>query len=124
MTNIEKIRQEIERRMKMILGVEGLVTGVADNMRYQGYKSLLAFIDSLPEEKPSEDLEKEIQGMYQAIFGTDIINRREMVYLVTFDMIARHFAEWGAKHKDSLHISETCKENADSFNELPRYYGD
>lgn len=50
--------------------------------------------DSLPEEKPSEDLEEEIQGMYQAIFGTDIINRREMVYLETFDMIARHFAEW------------------------------
>ena len=26
--------------------------------------------------------------------------------------------------KDSLPVQETCKENDDSFNELPRYYGD
>lgn len=79
---------------------------------------LMELIDSLPEEKPSKDLEEEIQGMYQAIFGTDIINRREMVYLETFDMLARHFAEWGAKHKDSLQVQETCKENQDSFTSL------
>ena len=79
---------------------------------------LMELIDSLPEEKPSKDLEEEIQGMYQAIFGTDIINRREMVYLETFDMLARHFAEWGAKHKESLQVQESCQENPDSFTSL------
>ena len=95
MTNIEKICQEIER-----------LKNIAENNNASEYlrgqarvcRVILSFIDSLPEEEPSEDLEEEIQGMYQAIFGTDIINRREMVYLETFDMIARHFAEWGAKH--------------------------
>jgi hypothetical protein len=108
MTNIEKIRQEVER-----------LKNIAENDNASEYlrgqarvcRVILAFIDSLPEEcladkrKTSDEpvidshgLEEEIQGMYQAIFGTDIINRREMVYLETFDMIARHFAEWGARH--------------------------
>ena len=43
----------------------------------------------------SGDLEEEIAEMYQALFGTDIINRKEMLYLDTFIAIARHFAEWG-----------------------------
>jgi hypothetical protein len=43
------------------------------------------------------------------------------VYLETFDMLARHFAEWGAKHKESLQVQESCQENG---NKLPRYYGD
>lgn len=45
MSNIEKIRQEIERRRGYIS-----VTHFAEE--------LLAFIDSLPEEKPSDDLEE------------------------------------------------------------------
>lgn len=39
-------------------------------------------------------LEEEIAEMYQALFGTDIINRKEMLYLETFNAIARHFSEW------------------------------
>lgn len=58
MTNIDKIRQEIERQRSFI---EGLFTE-GDNSFYDGqddaYNHLLAFIDSLPEEKPSEDLEE------------------------------------------------------------------
>ena len=45
-----------------------------------------------------EGLEEEIAGMYRALFGTDIINRKEMLYLDTFEAIARHFAQWGAEH--------------------------
>lgn len=45
MSNIEKIKAEIERRKGYIS-----VTHFAEE--------LLAFIDSLPEEKPSEDLEE------------------------------------------------------------------
>ena len=55
MTNIEKIRQEIER----------LKTTNPSEYNYnnaEGYiwamNDLLAFLDSLPEEKPSEDLEE------------------------------------------------------------------
>ena len=49
MSNIEKIRQEIERRKK---------ENMYDNLpitigRYYEDRDLLAFIDSLPEEKPS-----------------------------------------------------------------------
>ena len=55
-------------------------------------------------------LEEEIAGMYQALFGTDIINRKEMLYLETFNAIARHFAEWGAKSIKSM-IQERYDEN-------------
>ena len=51
------------------------------------------------EEKPmQEGLEEEIAGMYQALFGTDVINRKERLYPDTFEAIARHFAEWGTEH--------------------------
>ena len=53
MTNIEKIRQEIERRKKIC---EGIFERESDTY-YQGkavaYGELLPFIDSLPEENPS-----------------------------------------------------------------------
>lgn len=58
MNKIEKIKAEIERQRGFIEGlfIEG------DNSFYDGqddaYNQLLAFIDSLPEEKPSEDLEE------------------------------------------------------------------
>ena len=58
MNNIEKIRQEIERRKEIC---EGIFERESDTY-YQGkavaYGELLSFIDSLPEEKPSDDLEK------------------------------------------------------------------
>lgn len=58
MNNIEKIRQEIERRKKIC---EGIFERESDTY-YQGkavaYGELLPFIDSLPGEKPSEDLEE------------------------------------------------------------------
>lgn len=80
---------------------------------------LIEVIDSLPDNDfldesiiASKDLEEEIQGMYQAIFGTDIINRREMVYLETFDMIARHFAEWGRmRFRDTEKSQNEMSEN-------------
>lgn len=58
MSNIEKIKAEIERQRSFIEGlfIEG------DNSFYDGqddaYNHLLAFIDSLPEEKLSDDLEE------------------------------------------------------------------
>ena len=61
MTNIEKIRQEIERRKKIC---EDVFERESDTY-YQGkavaYGELLTFIDSLPKEEPSlavEDIKK------------------------------------------------------------------
>ena len=70
MSNIEKIRQEIERRLKYthdwLRGDEKRhpkQTAISKNYyKMKGDErtldALLAFIDSLPEEKPSDDLEE------------------------------------------------------------------
>ena len=49
MSNMEKIRQEIERRKKVNM-YDNLPISIG---RYYEDRDLLAFIDSLPEEKPS-----------------------------------------------------------------------
>lgn len=51
-------------------------------------------------------LDEEIAGMYQALFGTDVIYRKERLYLDTFEAIARHFFELGR---------ETTKQELESF---------
>lgn len=96
MSNIkEQIRQEIERQRSLIEGlfIEG------DNSFYEGqdnaYNHLLAFIDSLPEEKSSEDLEEEVKRYYSDNF-TYISSDQPTLSILT--NVARHFAEWGAKH--------------------------
>lgn len=66
MNNIEKIRQEIERRKGYIS-----VTHFAED--------LLAFIDSLSEEKPSEDIEQaaaryERENRQSILSSVDIVN--------------------------------------------------
>jgi len=89
MSNIkEQIRQEIERQRSFIEGlfIEG------DNSFYDGqddaYNHLLAFIDSLQEEKPSEDLNDEIKKFIEE-YGYE---RGEDKLLIA--IVARHFAEW------------------------------
>ena len=65
MSNIEKIRQEIERLKKYSESSkkewidEGYnQNAFAEDCRIMSFNKLLAFIDSLPEEDPSEDLEE------------------------------------------------------------------
>lgn len=58
MSNIEKIRQEIERRKKVYLTKNGFPKGTFGAIKIETYEGLLSFIDSLPEEKPSNDLEE------------------------------------------------------------------
>ena len=58
MSNIEKIRQEIERRIQSYKTKNGFPAGTISAIKIETYEGLLAFIDSLPEEKPSEDLEE------------------------------------------------------------------
>ena len=52
MSNIEKIRQEIERRKKVYLTKNGFPKGTFGAIKIETYEGLLAFIDSLPEEFP------------------------------------------------------------------------
>ena len=97
MTNIEKIRQEIERRKNIC---EGIFERESDTY-YQGkavaYGELLPFIDSLPDNDfldesiiASKDIEEEMERMW--------LNWCEDVDYLSYLSIARYFAEWGAKH--------------------------
>ena len=99
MTNIEKIRQEIERLKKCSKSSkkewidEGYnQNAFAEDCRIKSFDKLLAFIDSLPDETCKEnpdsftgDLNNELENYYGRVpDDDDKINA------------ARHFAEWGA----------------------------
>lgn len=87
MTDKEKIRVEIERRLK------GLSDGCV-GQRF-AYQTLLSFIDSLQEEPVSEELEEEIDAWCQnVITGLPIVKEA-----------ARHFADWQKQQmmKDAVH---------------------
>lgn len=73
MSNIEKIRQKIDGLMK-----ETEDSQFDKGERY-GLKTVLEFIDSLPEEKPSEDLEKvaakyELENRQSILSSVDIVD--------------------------------------------------
>ena len=84
--------------------------------------------DSLPEEPliPSNSvgLEEEIDNYFEGLWpGTETAEQCNTDLHFTPPAImrlARHFAEWGAKCKDSLQVQETCKENQDSFTDEPK----
>lgn len=85
MTDKEKIRTEIVRlyeENKERHSVEGIaaVTEI---------RKLLSFIDSLPNEPTSEDLEKEIDRVY---FKNECCSQR--LHHKEIAEIARHFANW------------------------------
>lgn len=125
MSNIEKIKAEIERRakfhddaMKACVGLNNIA--LTHSAGWKEDTEILTFIDSLPEceetakispEKYEEELNEEIHGFIDE-YGYE---RGEDKILIA--IVARHFVEW-AKHKESLHISETCKENAKSLTSL------
>jgi len=101
MSNIEKIKAEIERQLEYFKGKEDDAWDDCDNYTdedaqwYQGHwkmcSKLLSFIDSLPEEKPSENLEEEVKRYYSDNF-TYISSDQPTLSILT--NVARHFAEW------------------------------
>lgn len=102
MTQKELIRQEIERLENMDYPCD---TSEQATGFYNALDRLSAFIDSLPEEKPSEELEEELNKYIDDTFTVDdgvasIPREERHYYLEEDDMmaIARYFAEWGAKH--------------------------
>lgn len=79
MSNIDKIRQEIERRIKSCMTKNGFPAGTISAFRIETYERLLAFIDSLPEEKTSEDIEQaaaryERENRQSVLSSVDIVN--------------------------------------------------
>ena len=67
----------------------------ANEMLIRQYKLLLADIDSLSEEKSSEDLN--LDKEYNDFVKSDPIYIK-LVNNIVGKAIARHFAEWGARH--------------------------
>jgi hypothetical protein len=96
MNNIEKIRQEIERRKKEHMYNEMPIT----IGRYYEDRDLLAFIDFDLQEKPEEDLEKEMYN--KATSECDII-WNEMGFQLCYDNLIEAFvagAEWAMKREE------------------------
>ena len=83
MTEKEQIRAEIARYIR-----EEVCSGYSS---IACCRDLLKFIDSLPEEKPSEDLEEEVKRYYSDNF-TYISSDQPTLSILT--NVARHFAEW------------------------------
>ena len=110
MTNTELIRQEIERRI-----------GAMYNFS-EGYsalntcRELLDFIDKLPKESVTDchRLEDEIDSEWAKCKPIDEGMGLESAIIVNeqFDDIARHFAKWGAEHKEQPAIDENEIEKA------------
>lgn len=104
MSNIEKIRQEIERQLEYFKGKEDDTWDDCDNytdedaMWYQGHwkmcSRLLAFIDSLPEEKPSEDLNEAAKRYAGDIWlsGTSWQDAARQTFIAG--------AQWALQHKE------------------------
>jgi hypothetical protein len=93
MTDKQLIKQEIERVYRHYLCAQEFDSGY--NMALD---DILRFIDSLPEEPASKDLEEEIKSWIPAhIKGGGEYMRK--VAIEWSEIVARHFAEW-QKQKD------------------------
>lgn len=87
---VQLIKQEIESYKESMKGLEPH----SDFRRGQltAYNQIMQFIDSLPEEPASEELEEEIKNYIQKEYP-------DGMGFPNVPKIARHFAEWGRKHK-------------------------
>jgi len=88
---IEKIKAEIERR-KNELEKDKYISIDAKACRTSELTYLERFIDSLPKAQPSEDLEKEIERVW------DELMQPKFMDFYAFADFARHFAQWGTEH--------------------------
>lgn len=88
----EQIRIEIEREKKSITNATG---DRVEGRRFE-LNNLLSFLDTLPEQ-PAEGLEEEVNRYYSDNF--DYISSDQPTLSILTN-IARHFAEWGAKHTE------------------------
>lgn len=103
MSNIEKIKAEIKRLKNKNAEWRERINS-EDGYSYEsdvccGYDEAIedfeTFINSLPEEKSSEDLN--LDKEYNDFVESDPVYSK-LVNNIVGKAIARHFAEWGAKH--------------------------
>jgi hypothetical protein len=117
--NVQKIKQEIERRRKSLPketeheGLKAVYGGIAYELT-----EILQFIDSLPEEHASEDLDfqtfaEEMHTVF-ALPSSETKNTEEDPLNWEY-AIARHFAEW-QKQKDEKLFKD------DSWNYIEENY--
>lgn len=102
MTDKELIKQEIEKQIDY----------AEDDTRYTesyregliaAYQTIKAFIDSLPEESASEDLEEEIDRFAKTV----VPSRSKTITKNNISLCAKHFAHWQhGKDFDDLLQSE------------------
>ena len=97
MTDKQKIRAEIERRMKTCEEAFNTCPSTAFGSRIDSYKALLSFIDSLPEEPVSEDLEEEIENYIKDSLAIKFPTTDKEQKKADIRYIARHFADWQRK---------------------------
>ena len=98
----DKLRKLLANRYEEItvpiLTDEG---GLESFYRRSEIHNILKIVDSLQqEESVSEDLEKEIRSAWEKCNPVDEGMGVESTYMhiEAFDIIARHFAEWGSEH--------------------------
>lgn len=87
MNKIDKIRAEIEHRIKANKTKNGFPAGTLCAARIEVYEDLISFINSIPE-GPDKSLEEEIKK-YIDEYGYE---RGEDKLLIA--IVARHFAKW------------------------------
>ncbi len=90
MSNIEKIRQKIERLYDGEVPKHDQQCDFGDGY-FTGLATILNIIDTLLEEKPSEDLEKEIDDYLEPIKAWQI----QEAPFTNLENCARHFYELG-----------------------------
>lgn len=109
MSDKEKIRQEIEKRLSSLWDLipegekvlkDDFTKEDANNLgRYTELESLLQFIDSLPAEPASKDLEEEISKWRNHYIS--VLDNNLRIDLRDIEVTANHFAEW-QKQRDKL----------------------
>lgn len=75
---------------------EGLSSDTINPIRIDECKKIISIIDSIRQEQPEVDLEKEIERVVEKY--NSLANGRRVIKPSGIEKIARHFAEWGAEH--------------------------
>lgn len=115
MTNLEKVRQEIESRLRDYSEDTQFEIG-----KRRGYKNILAFIDSLPEDDHFRDSTKMVsENLEEAARRYSDGPECSWVGKSALEYAFIAGAKW-QKAKDD----EEREENKRKENELPRFYGD
>ena len=111
MTQIEQIRQEIERlKSQLVRGACAAGIAMETNCKEEAYNEVLAIMDSLPAESP--DFEAEWKR-YTASRKDDM---RTNAVTMNVKEVALYFAKWGRKQVLTAKPSEELEE------EIHRYF--